>query len=84
MAYPFDLLRRRYQVAGLGKNGGGGKAYTSMFSAFVSIVKEEGFLALYNGLVPNYAKVIPTMAVSFWVYEVLKEFFNLNENGPIL
>lgn len=55
-----------------------------MFSAFVSIVKEEGFLALYNGLVPNYAKVIPTMAVSFWVYEVLKEFFNLNENGPIL
>ncbi len=78
-AYPFDLLRRRYQVAGW-KAGGATAApkYTGIFDAFRPIVRDEGVRGLYKGLTPNYAKVVPTVAVSFAVYEHVKQLLGVS------
>ncbi|CAE7604865.1 ADNT1, partial [Symbiodinium sp. KB8] len=55
-------------------------ANKSMVRAFAHIVRTEGVPALYKGLLPNYLKVFPTMAVNFWVYEQCKSFLGLSTN----
>jgi solute carrier family 25 phosphate transporter 23/24/25/41 len=56
VSYPFDIVRRRFQIQGI---VAGGKKYGSMSSAFVAIVRDEGPMGLFKGMMPNYAKVIP-------------------------
>jgi solute carrier family 25 phosphate transporter 23/24/25/41 len=86
VAYPLDLVRRRIQVQGFtgATSGGGGgvntRHYTGMIDAFVKIYKYEGIRGFYQGLWPNYVKVVPAMAVSFLVYEELRMVLGLT--GP--
>lgn len=75
VAYPFDVVRRRLQVSGwdgaknLHAEGGHAVRYTGMVDCFVRTAKEEGMGALFKGIVPNYVKVIPSIAIAFVVYE---------------
>ncbi|EDO17796.1 hypothetical protein Kpol_541p38 [Vanderwaltozyma polyspora DSM 70294] len=71
--YPFDLLRRRFQVINMGKNELGFN-YTSIWNALVTIGKKEGFKGYYNGLTVNLFKVVPSTAVSWVVYEMSTQF----------
>lgn len=41
----------------------------------VEIVKREGFLALYRGLMPGLMKSVPATAVTFLVYGQMERFF---------
>ena len=41
------------------------------------VARTEGFRALYAGLIPNYAKILPAAAVSFYVYEYMKETYGI-------
>lgn len=43
--------------------------YRGMVDCFVRTVREEGTAALFKGIVPNYVKVIPSIAIAFVVYE---------------
>lgn len=43
--------------------------YRGMVDCFVRTVREEGAGALFKGIVPNYVKVIPSIAIAFVVYE---------------
>ncbi|KAI3990508.1 hypothetical protein MKX01_022808 [Papaver californicum] len=61
VAYPLDVIRRRMQM------------YTGMVDAFRKTVRNEGFGALYKGLVPNSVKVVPSIAIAFVTYEVVKD-----------
>ncbi|KAG6489631.1 hypothetical protein ZIOFF_050906 [Zingiber officinale] len=65
-AYPLDVIRRRMQMVGWKDAGtivtGQGKSkapleYNGMVDAFRKTVQNEGFRALYKGLVPNCVKV---------------------------
>ena len=47
--------------------------YTGMVDAFRKTVRYEGVGALYKGLVPNFAKVVPSIAIAFVTYEVVKD-----------
>ncbi|KAB2017128.1 hypothetical protein ES319_D08G140200v1 [Gossypium barbadense] len=82
VAYPLDVIRRRMQmvgwkdaasvVTGDGKN----KApieYNGMVDTFRKTVRYEGFGALYKGLVPNSVKVVPSIAIAFVTYELVKD-----------
>lgn len=80
VAYPFDVARRRLQVSGWkGAKGlhaaahGEAIAYTGMVDCFVRTVREEGIQALFKGLGPNYVKVVPSIAIAFVSYEMIKE-----------
>ncbi|XP_030951925.1 mitochondrial adenine nucleotide transporter ADNT1-like [Quercus lobata] len=82
VAYPLDVIRRRMQMVGWKDASsvltadGKSKApleYTGMVDAFRKTVRHEGFGALYKGLVPNSVKVVPSIAIAFVTYEVVKD-----------
>lgn len=69
--YPFDVLRRRFQVNTM---SGMGYQYSGIFDAINRIVKTEGLRGLYKGIVPNLLKVAPSMASSWLSFEVTRDF----------
>lgn len=71
LTYPFDVLRRKMQVTGM---KGGSIKYNGAIDALTSIAKTEGVKGLYRGLWPNLLKVAPSIATSFFTYELVKEF----------
>ncbi|KAL8138858.1 hypothetical protein V2J09_004859 [Rumex salicifolius] len=82
IAYPLDVVRRRMQMVGWKDastvivGDGRSKAsleYTGMVDAFRKTVRYEGVGALYKGLVPNSVKVVPSIAIAFVTYEVVKD-----------
>lgn len=40
-----------------------------MIGMFKAIVRENGILGLYRGIVPNFLKVAPAVSISYVVYE---------------
>ncbi|KAH7437252.1 hypothetical protein KP509_05G062200 [Ceratopteris richardii] len=82
VAYPLDVVRRRLQMVGWKDASSVITAdgqrrtpvqYTGMVDAFRKTVANEGFGALYKGLVPNSVKVVPSIAIAFVTYELVKE-----------
>ncbi|CAN6568285.1 hypothetical protein ACFX2I_000765 [Malus domestica] len=82
VAYPLDVIRRRMQMVGWShaasvvSGDGISKTpleYTGMVDAFRKTVRHEGFGALYKGLVPNCVKVVPSIAIAFVTYEMVKD-----------
>ncbi|KAK9447721.1 mitochondrial carrier domain-containing protein [Limtongia smithiae] len=71
LTYPFDVLRRRFQVNTMKDLG---FQYTSVLDAIVKITKKEGPFGLYKGLSANLLKVAPSMASSWLSYEMVKDF----------
>ncbi|KAI9893252.1 MAG: hypothetical protein M1814_000380 [Vezdaea aestivalis] len=69
--YPFDVLRRRFQINTM---SGMGYQYKSISDAIFIIVKEEGVRGLYKGIVPNLLKVAPSMASSWLTFEMTRDF----------
>jgi len=57
--------------------------YTSTFHAFRTIIKEEGFRALYQGLSPQLLGVVH-LGIQFPLYELLKtKFSTQDDNKPL-
>lgn len=69
--YPFDVLRRRFQINTM---SGMGYQYKSIGDAIRVIVTKEGIRGLYKGLYPNLLKVAPSMAASWLSFEVTRDF----------
>ncbi|RDD47910.1 Mitochondrial adenine nucleotide transporter ADNT1 [Trichoplax sp. H2] len=69
VTYPLDVIRRRMQMKGTNSNF----AYTSTANAFATIIRVEGYLGLYKGMLPNVIKVAPAIAVNFVAYEFAKK-----------
>lgn len=65
VSYPLEVIRRRMQVGGVVGDG----HRLGMFEVGRNIVKERGWRGFYVGLGIGYVKVIPMVAVSFYVYE---------------
>lgn len=49
-----------------------GAPQMNMASRFRYIISTEGVMGLYRGLTPNFMKVIPSVSISYVVYEYLK------------
>ncbi|KMT19865.1 hypothetical protein BVRB_1g009140 [Beta vulgaris subsp. vulgaris] len=61
--YPFEVVRRKLQMQG---------AKLSTPATFLKIVEQGGIPALYAGLLPSVLQVLPSAAISFFVYECMK------------
>jgi len=70
ITYPFDVLRRRFQINTM---SGMGYQYSGITNAIVTIIKHEGFRGLYKGIVPNLLKVAPSMASSWLSFEMTRD-----------
>lgn len=69
--YPFDVLRRRFQINTM---SGMGYQYKSLTDAIRVIIAQEGIKGLYKGIVPNLLKVAPSMASSWLSFEMTRDF----------
>ncbi|KAK3295044.1 mitochondrial carrier domain-containing protein [Chaetomium fimeti] len=69
--YPFDVLRRRFQINTM---SGMGYQYKSLPDAVRVIVTQEGIKGLYKGIIPNLLKVAPSMASSWLSFELCRDF----------
>lgn len=66
--FPADVVKSRVQVSAV-------QMGTSLH-VVQTILKNEGLLALYNGLLPTLCRTIPATAVLFATYEYSKKFFH--------
>ncbi|KAJ0039516.1 hypothetical protein Pint_26567 [Pistacia integerrima] len=63
--YPFEVVRRQLQM----------QVHATKLSALatcVKIVERGGVPALYAGLIPSLLQVLPSAAISYFVYEFMK------------
>lgn len=51
----------------------------SIFKLTGTLIKNEGFKALFSGFFANLARIIPNYAIIFVLYETMCNYFNLNE-----
>lgn len=63
---PFDVAKSRIQGP---QPGPGGPKYSSCWKTMRTVYSEEGFLALYKGLLPKIMRLGPGGAVMLLVYE---------------
>ncbi|KAL0576914.1 hypothetical protein V5O48_005060 [Marasmius crinis-equi] len=64
--YPMNLVRTRMQASG---SSGHPQIYTGPWDVAVKTFEKEGWRGFYRGLVPTLAKVVPSVSISYVVYE---------------
>ena len=67
-SYPLEVVRRRMQVGGAVGDG----HRLGMAETTAKVWKEAGFKGFWVGLTIGYVKVVPMVAMSFFVYERMK------------
>ncbi|XP_020255708.1 probable mitochondrial adenine nucleotide transporter BTL3 [Asparagus officinalis] len=63
--YPFEVIRRQLQMQVQATK-------MSAFATCMKIVEQGGVPALYAGLIPSLLQVLPSAAISYFVYECMK------------
>ena len=67
MTYPFTVVRTvMYDFRG--------KQKASFVNIVKFILKESGFSGFYSGLKPDLIRLIPSNAITFIIYEKMKQF----------
>lgn len=72
-AYPFEVIRRRMQVSGAVGDG----HHMRISETAYLIFKEKGMRGYWVGLTIGYVKIVPMVAVSFYIYERVKSFLGI-------
>ncbi|EYU32321.1 hypothetical protein ABFS82_05G138800 [Erythranthe guttata] len=75
--YPLDVVRRQMQVEHLQHSSQGGVIYRSTSEGLVSIVSNQGWRQLFAGLSINYIKIVPSVAIGFTAYDMIKAWLNI-------
>ena len=70
LTFPLDLVRRRMQLEG---QRGLQKQISSYSAVFGTVYSRQGLAGFYQGIVPEYFKVVPGVAIAFCVFELLKK-----------
>lgn len=73
-SYPFEVIRRRMQVAGAQGSSG---SHPSIVVTALKIYRESGPKGFFVGLTIGYIKVTPMVACSFFVYERMKHHLGI-------
>ncbi|KAI5833813.1 mitochondrial carrier [Schizophyllum commune Tattone D] len=68
--YPLNLVRTRLQASG---SSGHPQKYTGVKDVVITTYNREGWRGFYRGLFPTLAKVIPSVSISYVVYEHSKK-----------
>lgn len=63
VTYPLEVVRRQLQLQ---------QASLGMMSAFIKLIEREGVGSLFSGLIPSTLQVLPSAALSYFFYEMVK------------
>ena len=77
LSYPLDVCRRFMQLEGMRSET---PHYRNPFSLLLHIYRTSGVVGgLYRGMTINFYRAVPQVAVSFSVYELLKQVFGISK-----
>jgi len=77
--FPLDLVRRRMQLGGGG--GGAHQQQHGYIQMFRNVIQTGGVRGLYAGILPEYYKVVPGVAIAFCTYELMKASLDVQTNA---
>jgi solute carrier family 25 phosphate transporter 23/24/25/41 len=69
VTFPLDVIRRRMQMQGA---AGSRMRYSGVMNAISTVFRHEGLRGFYAGIVPEYIKVAPGVAITYCTYEAMK------------
>jgi len=72
--YPINLLRTRLQTQGTVLHN---RTYTGIMDVTRQTIRGEGLRGLFKGVTPNLLKVVPSISLSYIVYENSKAVLGL-------
>ncbi|KAI3955971.1 hypothetical protein MKW98_006331 [Papaver atlanticum] len=72
--YPLDVVRRQMQVQSLQQ---GGPGYRNTIEGFTTIIRNQGWGQLFAGLSINYMKIVPSVAIGFTAYDMMKSWLRV-------
>jgi len=75
IVYPLNVLRTRLQAQGTVLHP---PTYSGLVDVTVKTVKKEGVRGLFKGITPNLLKVIPSVSITYVVYENSKKALGLH------
>lgn len=79
ISYPLDVCRRHMQLEGMRSRT---PHYRNAFSMLVHVYRTRGLVGgLYRGMTINFYRAVPQVAVSFSVYELLKQVFHISKQN---
>ncbi|KAJ4708608.1 Mitochondrial carrier protein [Melia azedarach] len=73
--YPLDVVRRQMQVERFSPSNSAESRGT--MQTLVMIAQKQGWKQLFSGLSINYLKVVPSVAIGFTVYDIMKSFLRV-------
>nr|GMC63539.1 mitochondrial substrate carrier family protein P-like [Ipomoea batatas] len=73
--YPLDVVRRQMQVQRLSASNS--REMKGTTETLVMIVQRQGWKHLFSGLSLNYLKVVPSVAIGFTVYDLMKSYLKV-------
>ncbi|XWS26431.1 hypothetical protein CRYUN_Cryun26dG0031700 [Craigia yunnanensis] len=76
--YPLDVVRRQMQVESLQCSTiQGDTRYRNTLDGLTTIVRNQGWRQLFAGLSINYIKIVPSVAVGFAAYDMMKAWLHI-------
>ncbi|KAK5165463.1 uncharacterized protein LTR77_008992 [Saxophila tyrrhenica] len=75
VVYPINLLRTRLQSQGTTQHP---RMYTGVMDVTRQTIQGEGVRGLFKGLTPNLLKVVPSVSITYVVYENTKTALHLS------
>jgi solute carrier family 25 aspartate/glutamate transporter 12/13 len=81
MVYPIDLVKTRMQ----NQRGAvpGQRLYKNSIDCFQKVIRNEGFLGLYSGVLPQLVGVAPEKAIKLTVNDLVRGKFTDKKTGDI-
>ncbi|KAK9839432.1 hypothetical protein WJX81_001730 [Elliptochloris bilobata] len=78
--FPLDLVRRRMQLEGQG----GARRYAGYADVVQSVLRRDGLRGFYAGILPEYYKVVPGVAIGFCTYELMRKALEVQTNTGLV
>ncbi|RZC52932.1 hypothetical protein C5167_021358 [Papaver somniferum] len=76
--YPLDVVRRQMQVQTMQpSNHLGDPRYRTTMQGLTSIIRDQGCKQLFAGLSINYVKIVPSVAIGFTAYDMMKSYLRV-------
>lgn len=74
LTYPLDVVRRQMQVQSRQEAN---PRITGTIQGISTIIREQGWRQLFAGLSLNYLKVVPSVAIGFTAYDMMKSLLGV-------
>ncbi|KAK7283192.1 hypothetical protein RIF29_12563 [Crotalaria pallida] len=77
LTYPLDVVKRQMQVGSLQNAGHENVRYRNTFDGLRTIVRNQGWRQLFAGVSINYIRIVPSAAISFTTYDMMKAWLGI-------